>query len=103
MWQFEEQKTSMEKVTGIGGLFFPTHDPVALGHWYPQHLGITLTPSNYVETPWQEEAGPSGLSPFPEDTPDQRGIARILQGSRESSQGVDHSFGRTAEAGAATT
>jgi predicted enzyme related to lactoylglutathione lyase len=58
----------MEKVTGIGGLFFRAHDPVALGQWYQQHLGITLTPSSYEELPWQHEAGPSGFSPFPEDT-----------------------------------
>jgi hypothetical protein len=58
----------MEKVTGIGGLFFRAHDPVALGQWYQQHLGVTLTPSSYEELPWQQEAGPSGFSPFPEDT-----------------------------------
>jgi hypothetical protein len=28
----------MEKVTGIGGLFFRAHDPKALGSWYQQHL-----------------------------------------------------------------
>src|ERR1700736_6811360 len=37
--------TEMEKVTGIGGLFFRAHDPKTLGRWYQQHLGISLTPS----------------------------------------------------------
>ena len=60
--------TEMEKVTGIGGLFFRARDPAALGRWYQQHLGITLTPSNYDELPWQQEAGPTAFSPFPEDT-----------------------------------
>src|SRR6266436_3470602 len=32
----------MEKVTGIGGLFFRAHDPKALGSWYQQHLGVSL-------------------------------------------------------------
>jgi glyoxylase I family protein len=58
----------MEKVTGIGGLFFRARDPVALGHWYQQHLGVTLTPSSYDELPWRQEAGPTGFSPFPRET-----------------------------------
>ena len=33
----------MEKVTGIGGLFFRAHDPKALAFWYQQHLGVSLT------------------------------------------------------------
>jgi hypothetical protein len=40
----------MERVTGIGGLFFRAHDPAALWHWYQQHLGISLTPSSYEES-----------------------------------------------------
>ncbi len=58
----------MERVTGIGGLFFRARDPAALGQWYQEHLGVTLTPSSYEELPWQQEAGPSGISPFPEMT-----------------------------------
>ena len=40
-------ETEMEKVTGIGGLFFRAHDPEALGRWYQQHLGISPIPSSY--------------------------------------------------------
>ena len=58
--------TEMEKVTGIGGLFFRAHDPVALGRWYQQHLGVTLTPSSYEDSVWQQEAGPTVFSPFAE-------------------------------------
>jgi glyoxylase I family protein len=39
----------MERVTGIGGLFFRARDPAALGQWYQEHLGVTLTPSSYEE------------------------------------------------------
>jgi hypothetical protein len=53
---------------GIGGLFFRGRDPAALSLWYQEHLGITPTPSSYEELPWQQEAGPSGFSPFPETT-----------------------------------
>jgi predicted enzyme related to lactoylglutathione lyase len=58
----------MEKVAGIGGLFFRAHDPKALGNWYQQHLGIALTPTSEGGTVWQQEAGPTSFSPFPETT-----------------------------------
>jgi len=60
--------TEMEKVTGIGGLFFRAHDPKALGSWYEQHLGIALTPTSEGATIWQQEAGPTAFTPFPETT-----------------------------------
>ena len=58
----------MEKVAGIGGLFFRAHDPKTLGNWYQQHLGIALTPTSEGGTVWQQEAGPTAFSPFPETT-----------------------------------
>ena len=58
----------MEKVAGIGGLFFRAHDPKALGNWYEQHLGIALTPTTEGAAVWQQEAGPTVFSPFPETT-----------------------------------
>jgi glyoxylase I family protein len=56
----------MEKVTGIGGLFFRAHDPAALGLWYQQHLGVTLTPTSEGASVWEQEAGPTAFTPFPE-------------------------------------
>ncbi|MCC6927591.1 MAG: hypothetical protein IT359_01260 [Gemmatimonadaceae bacterium] len=32
----------MQRVTGIGGIFFKAKDPVALRAWYQQHLGIDV-------------------------------------------------------------
>jgi hypothetical protein len=58
----------MEKVTGIGGLFFRANDPAVLGRWYQEHLGVTLTPTSYDEPSWQQEAGPTVFAPFPEQT-----------------------------------
>jgi len=58
----------MEKVHGIGGIFFRARDPAGLGRWYGDHLGVTLTPSNYDELPWWQEAGPTVFARFPEDT-----------------------------------
>jgi glyoxylase I family protein len=60
--------TEMEKVTGIGGFFFRAHDPKAVAAWYQQHLGVSLIPSSYDESPWQQEAGPTAFAPFPENT-----------------------------------
>jgi len=64
----ESKGTKMEKVAGIGGLFFRAHDPKALGKWYAEHLGIILEPTSEGATPWQQEAGPTVFSPFPETT-----------------------------------
>ena len=60
--------TEMERVTGIGGLFFRAHDPKTLASWYQQHLGIMITPSGSGEHSWQQEAGPTVFAPFPETT-----------------------------------
>jgi glyoxylase I family protein len=60
--------TEMEKIAGIGGFFFRAHDPKALGQWYQQHLGISLTPTSEGATVWQQEAGPTSFTPFPETT-----------------------------------
>ena len=32
----------MEKVRGIGGVFFKSRDPKAMAKWYSEHLGISL-------------------------------------------------------------
>jgi glyoxylase I family protein len=58
----------MEKVSGIGGLFFRAADPVGLARWYERHLGISLFPTDYNAKPWTQEAGPTALAPFPKDT-----------------------------------
>ena len=58
----------MEKVTGIGGLFFRAHDPESLARWYETHLGVAMTPSSYDQEPWRQEAGPTAFAPFPETT-----------------------------------
>jgi predicted enzyme related to lactoylglutathione lyase len=58
--------TEMEKVTGIGRLFFRAHDPKALGRWYQEHLGVSLAPASYKDSVWQQEAGPTVFDPQPE-------------------------------------
>src|ERR1700676_1874841 len=58
--------TEMEKVTGIGGFFFRAKDPKAWALWYQQHLGILTIPASDGETAWQQEAGATAFTPFPE-------------------------------------
>src|SRR5512140_362464 len=59
--EHESGGTQMEKVAGIGGLFFRAHDPKGLANWYEQHLGIALTPTTEGGTVWQQEAGPTSF------------------------------------------
>jgi glyoxylase I family protein len=57
----------MERVTGIGGMFFRAKDPNALARWYAEHLGI----DNQLEGGdmlWWQERGPTVFAPFPADT-----------------------------------
>src|SRR5574341_2555840 len=58
----------MERVTGIGGLFFRARVPEALKQWYQDMLGVTATPKSYDEEPWLQEAGPTVFEPFPQET-----------------------------------
>lgn len=58
----------MEKVTGIGGLFFRAKDPKTLAQWYQDHLGVTMTPTKENDPTWETEAGTTVFAPFPETT-----------------------------------
>lgn len=55
----------MERVTGIGGVFFRSAEPERLAAWYAEHLGID---SGLEGTPWQQAAGPTVWAPFPQDS-----------------------------------
>lgn len=57
----------MERVTGIGGVFFRSADPPGLAAWYAAHLGIDSGLEG-GDTLWQQEAGPTVWAPFPSDT-----------------------------------
>ena len=63
-----QQTPPMEKVTGIGGVFFRASDPKALAEWYERHLGVTRTPTSYAAEPWRQEQGPTVFAPFKADT-----------------------------------
>jgi len=63
----------MERVTGIGGVFFKANNPKALTDWYRRHLGVPVDADGSVVFPWWEEAdrerpGKTVWSAFPRDT-----------------------------------
>ena len=58
----------MERVDGIGGVFFRAKDPASLATWYARHLGVQPVPRSYDETPWMQQAGATVFAPFPSDT-----------------------------------
>ena len=58
----------MERVTGIGGVFFRAADPTGLSRWYAEHLGVGPPPESYDQGPWEQEAGPTVFAPFPADS-----------------------------------
>jgi predicted enzyme related to lactoylglutathione lyase len=57
----------VERVTGIGGVFFRAKDPDALRRWYAQKLGIALEDYGGATFRWEGD-GTTIWSPFPADT-----------------------------------
>jgi hypothetical protein len=63
----------MERVTGIGGIFFKAKDPEKLRLWYRDHLGIESKGEEGAAFEWLEfghpdRAGMTVWAPFPDDT-----------------------------------
>ena len=54
----------MEKVTGIGGVFFRARNPAELTIWYEKHLGVSSIPTDTDQLPWIQEGGPTVFAPF---------------------------------------
>jgi predicted enzyme related to lactoylglutathione lyase len=58
----------MERVTGIGGMFFRARNPEMLSKWYEDNLGVSPVPENIDQLPWIQEAGPTVFAPFEQET-----------------------------------
>lgn len=54
----------MEKVNGIGGVFFRAQNPEALSKWYEMHLGV----SPHTRAPWKQREGYTVFAPFAQGT-----------------------------------
>jgi predicted enzyme related to lactoylglutathione lyase len=66
------QKAAMERVTGIGGIFFKARDPDGLAAWYRDKLGVP-TESAQAEFAWRDKDRPEQINRtvwclFPADT-----------------------------------
>ena len=58
----------MEKVTGIGGVFFRARDPDQLNRWYTAHLGVDLAPESYDVSSWWQRSGPTVFAAMTADS-----------------------------------
>lgn len=59
----------MEKVTGIGGVFFRSRDPAGLQAWYSKHLGVPSDNEGFAIFTWGGDvAGSTVWSAFVDDT-----------------------------------
>ncbi len=61
----------MKRVTAIGGIFFKSKDPKALGAWYRDHLGLDVTDWGGVVFQWGGPESAPGMtvwSPFSQTT-----------------------------------
>lgn len=54
----------MEKVTGIGGVFFKSNNPSKLSKWYEDYLGVQMPPASYDDADWHQQAGPTVFAPM---------------------------------------
>ena len=57
----------MERVLGIGGVFFKARDAAGLSRWYEEHLGVLTTGESYDDPVWEQEAGETVFAPFGEE------------------------------------
>lgn len=60
----------MQRVTGLGGIFFKARDPAALNAWYRQHLGLDVSEWGGTVFKWADDS-PTGTTlwtPFKADT-----------------------------------
>ena len=57
----------MERVTGIGGLFFLAKDPTAMTAWYAEHLGVSAPPTADADQDWWQDGGPTVFAPYGTD------------------------------------
>lgn len=77
----------MARVTGIGGVFVRSQDPIALAAWYAQHLGVPAERYGGATFHWpagatDDRPGSTTWAAFPADTkyfgsPDQQAMVNF--------------------------
>jgi predicted enzyme related to lactoylglutathione lyase len=58
----------MERVLGVGGVFFKARDPQALAEWYAKHLGVPFDTGQTYGTFTAAAGDQTVWSVFPQDT-----------------------------------
>jgi len=58
----------MERVTGIGGVFFRAREPGRLADWYADNLGVDPAPESYEVSSWRQQAGPTVFAAMQADS-----------------------------------
>ena len=58
----------MERVLGVGGVFFKARDPRALAEWYATHLGVPFDSGQTYGTFTAAAGDQTVFSVFPQDT-----------------------------------
>jgi predicted enzyme related to lactoylglutathione lyase len=58
----------MERVLGVGGVFFKARDPHALAEWYAKHLGVPFDTGQTYGTFTAAAGDQTVWSVFPQDT-----------------------------------
>src|SRR5688500_7791032 len=62
-------ESPMERLLGLGGVFFKARDPKALAAWYRDHLGLPIDPNQtYTTLKSSAPDEPTVWSTFPTDT-----------------------------------
>ena len=58
----------MERVLGLGGVFWRSDDPDRLAEWYKSRLGVEGAPAEYGSLAWRQSGGVTVFAPFKRDT-----------------------------------
>ncbi len=52
------KRKAVQRVTGLGGVFFKAKHTKKLGAWYQKHLGLPLEPWGGCSFPWRDAKNP---------------------------------------------
>jgi predicted enzyme related to lactoylglutathione lyase len=58
-WNNQTKTVTMQRVTGIGGIFYKAKDPQKMAAWYEKHLGIAFGGNTYMDFQWINHNDPN--------------------------------------------
>jgi glyoxylase I family protein len=63
-----KEEAHMQRVQGIGGVFFTAREPDRLNRWYATHLGVDPAPESYDVPSWWQRPGPTVFTAMAADS-----------------------------------